>query len=384
MLVGVIAYMSVESSAVGQTLLPQDNIIGLITQIAWWGFFIVYMFYGQKLQVRIMLSEIAGSLFKLKLIRDRGRSIAITTIKGMAGSDNDITSRIDRILDHIFIPLESLDPYGIIRKLEHFLDVRDVRFKEEVRIMVPDGNETQINNLSNVLEAALSLNQLYKFVRHFYLTGKKNSSFYIIMQLQMILPQIMKASKAYANALIAFKVGQPIGDGIGPLVAARIIQRNPKTEMAKDMVVSKVSFEGRIAYVLKAKGPGGNVGKPGEAVRQLIEEKEGNIKRVVVIDAAQKLEGEKLGEVVEGTGVAIGGPGVDKFKVEEAATKYKIPIHAVLVKVGISDVVATMSKELTESVDEVINRIRRIVKENTNEGDHLIIAGIGNTMGIAQ
>jgi len=31
-----------------------------------------------------------------------------------------------------------------------------------------------------------------------------------------------------------------------------------------------------------------------------------------------------------------------------------------------------------------LERIRRIVRETTKEGDHIIIAGIGNTMGIAQ
>jgi hypothetical protein len=376
--------MSMDSPSIGQTLGSQDSLLGMIMQIAWWGFFILYMFYGQKLQVRIMLGEIQSSLSMLKLIRDRGRLIAISTIKDMSKKDNDVTARVDRILDHIFIAPETLDPYGIVRKLEHFLDVRDFRFKDEVKIMVPDADETQINNLSNVLEAALSLNFIYKFVRHFYLTGKKTSSFYIILQLQMILPQIMKESRAYASALTAFKVGQPIGDGIGPLVAARMMRDKLKNEIVKDMVMSEVSIEGRTAYVLKAKGPGGNVGKPGEAVKQVIEEKEGKIARVIVIDAAQKLEGEEPGEVVEGTGVAIGGPGVDKFKVEEAATRYKVPIHAILVKEGISDVVATIRKELTDSVDEVINRIHRIVQENTKEGDHIIIAGIGNTMGIAQ
>ncbi|NIM45448.1 MAG: DUF1512 domain-containing protein, partial [Nitrososphaeria archaeon] len=85
-----------------------------------------------------------------------------------------------------------------------------------------------------------------------------------------------------------------------------------------------------------------------------------------------------------GTGVAIGGPGVEKYKVEEIATKYKVPINAILIKEGIGDVVSTMRKEITNSVEEVTGRIRRIILETTKEGDHVIIAGVGNTMGIAQ
>ncbi|RLI39168.1 hypothetical protein DRO64_10920 [Candidatus Bathyarchaeota archaeon] len=111
---------------------------------------------------------------------------------------------------------------------------------------------------------------------------------------------------------------------------------------------------------------------------------EGKISRIIIIDAAQKLEGEKSGEVAEGTGVAIGGPGVDKYKVEEVATKYKVPLDAILIKESIEDVISAMKKEIANSVDEVIKRIKRIIHENTKIGDHIIIAGIGNTIGIAQ
>jgi len=367
-----------------QGFASQNNIVGLIVQILWLAFFVLYMLYGQRLQVKIMLKEIEGSLFRLKLIRDRGREIVINTIKKMSKENNDPTERIDRILEHIYIPPVSLDPSGIIKRLEHLIDVRDFRLKDEVKLMVPNADEAQTNNLANMLEAALALNQIYKVVRHFYLLGKKTSNFYIILQLQMILPQVMKESQAFASALTAFKTGQPIGDGIGPLIAARLMHGTKEYEIAKDTIVSEVSIDGRIVYVLKAKGPGGNVGKPGEAIRQLLEEKEGRVSRIIVIDAAQKLEGEKPGEVVEGTGVAIGGPGVDKYKVEEVATKYKVPLNAILIKEGIEDVVSTMKKEIANSVEEVIKRIKRIIHETTKEGDQIIIAGIGNTIGIAQ
>jgi len=371
-------------SSLGQALAPGNDIIGLIIQITWLGFFVAYMFYGQRLQIKIMLKEIESSLFKLQLIRDRGRSLAISTIKDVGKTNNDLEPRVDRLLEHLYIPPVELDPTGIIKRLEHIVDVRDFRLKDEVKLMVPQANETQVNNLANMLEAALALNQIYKLVRHFYLSGKKTSSFYIILQLQMILPDIMKESEAYASALTAFKSGQPIGDGIGALIAARLMNGRESREIAQDVVMCEVPVEGRTAYVLKAKGPGGNVGKPGEAIRQILEEKEGKIARMIIIDAAQKLEGEKPGEVMEGTGVAIGGPGVDKFKVEEVATKYKIPLDVILIKEGVGDVVSAMRKEISDSVDEATTRIHRIIRETTKEGDSVIIAGVGNTMGIAQ
>ncbi|NIM45449.1 MAG: DUF1512 domain-containing protein, partial [Nitrososphaeria archaeon] len=92
-----------------------------------------------------------------------------------------------------------------------------------------------------------------KIVRHFYLTGKKTSSFYIILQLQMILPQVMKEARAFAGALTAFTLGQPIGDGVGALVAAKLMHGRDEREISRDVIVSEVPIEGRTAYVLKAK-----------------------------------------------------------------------------------------------------------------------------------
>jgi hypothetical protein len=157
-----------------------------------------------------------------------------------------------------------------------------------------------------------------------------------------------------------------------------------KTKVEKDIVVAKVPIEGRTAYVLKAEGPGGNVGKPGEAVKQIIEQNEGKISLVIVVDGGLKLEGEKPGEVAEGVGVAIGGPEVDKYKVEEMALKHKVPVNAIIIKEDIGDAVSPMRKELVDAVDNVIKRIKRLVHERTKEGDSIIIAGIGNTIGIGQ
>lgn len=365
-------------------LFPQDNILGWIIQIVWLAFFVVFMFYGQRIQMYVMLREVQSSLFRLKLIRDKGRKTAIATIKELGKPKEDPTPKVDQFLEYIAIAPQNMDPSGIVWKLEHILDVRDTRFKDEVKLMAPEADETQVNNLENTLEAALALNIIYKVIRHFFLLGKKTLSLYIIMQIQMILPLIMKEAEAFASALKAFSNGQPIGDGAGALVAAKLMQGHKKRKIAKDVVVATVPIEGRTAYVLKAEGPGGNVGKPGEAMKNIIEENGGKIATIIVIDAAQKLEGEKPGEVAEGVGVAIGGPGVEQYKVEETVLKYKIPVNAVIIKEDIGDAVSPMRKEVFDAADTVIERIKRLILERTKKGDSLMIAGIGNTIGIGQ
>jgi len=369
---------------ISQIFPAQDNILGWILQLVWILFLVVFMFYGQRIQMWLMLKEVEGSLLRLRLMREEGRKAAISTIKELGKPEGDPTARVDQFLEYVTLTPQDMDPSGIVWKLEHLLDVRDVRFKDEVKIMAPQADETQMNNLENTLEAALALNIIYKVIRHFYLLGKKTWSFYIVMQLQMVLPLIMREAEAFASALRAFTFGQPIGDGAGALVAAKLMYAHEKRKMSKDIVMAKVSIEGRTAYVLKAEGPGGNVGKPGEAIKQIIEENGGKIATIIAIDAAQKLEGEKPGEVAEGVGVAIGGPGVEQFKVEETVLKYKIPVNAVIIKEDIGDAVSPMRKDIFDSVDAVIARIKRLILERTKEGDLVIVAGIGNTIGIGQ
>ncbi|MEM3378230.1 MAG: DUF1512 domain-containing protein [Candidatus Bathyarchaeia archaeon] len=358
--------------------------ISQILSILFYVIFIVFLFYGQRIQMYVMIREVEGSLYKLKYIKDEGRRIAIETIKELGKPQTDPAARVDRYLDYFTISPQSMDPAGIVYKLDHILDVRDTRLKDEVKLMAPASDEVQVNNLENTLEAAMALNYIYKVVRHYYIQGKKTLSLYIIMQLQMILPLVMKEAEAYASALKAFAYGQPIGDGVGPLVAAKLMHGYETRKVPKDCVVAEVPLEGRTALVMKAEGPGGNVGKPGDAIKAVIEENKGKIAAVIMIDAGLKLEGEMVGEVAEGVGAAIGGPGVDQYKIEEALVDYHIPIYAVIVKEDIGDAVSPMRKEISDSVDKVIERVKSVILERTKEGDKVIIFGVGNTIGIGQ
>lgn len=361
-----------------------DNTFSWIFNLLFYVVFVVFMFYGQRIQLYVMLREVEGSLYKLKKIKDQGRKTAIETIKEIGKPEADPSARVDRFLDYFTIAPQTLDPAGVVWKLEHILNVRDTRFKDDVKLMAPAADETQTNNLENTLEAAMALNYIYKIIRHFYLRGKKTLSLYVIMQLQMILPLVMQEAEAYASALKAFAYGQPIGDGAGALVAAKLMHGHETRKIAKDCVAATVPFEGRTAHVIKAEGPGANVGKPGDGVKTIIEENEGKIATIIMVDAALKMEGEEIGEVAEGVGAAIGGPGVDQFKIEESILQYRIPINAVIIKEDIGDAVSPMRKEIFDAVDKAIERIKQVLLERTKEGDEVIIAGPGNTIGIGQ
>jgi hypothetical protein len=381
--VNIIAAISPLQNGIAQNPFGDSN-VSWILNILFYVIFVVFIFYGQRIQMYVMLREVEGSLYKLKYIKEEGRKTAVETIKEIGKPTADPAARVDRFLEYFTIGPQNIDPAGIVWKLEHILDVRDARFKDEVKIMAPSADETQTNNLENTLEAAMALNFIYKVIRHFYLLGKKTLSLYVIMQIQMILPLVMREAEAYASALKAFAYGQPIGDGAGALVAARLMHGHETRKIEKDCVVATVPFEGRTAFIIKAEGPGGNVGKPGDAIKAVIEENKGKIASVIMIDAAMKLEGEELGEVAEGVGAAIGGPGVDQYKIEESLLKYHIPINAIIIKEDIGDAVSPIRKEVFDSADTVIERLKEVVRERTKEGDKVIITGVGNSIGIGQ
>jgi hypothetical protein len=287
-------------------------------------------------------------------------------------------------MEQFVIAPVDLDPSGIVPKIDHVFDIRELKLKDDVKRIAPEAAAHQVASMSNLVEVAWALNVIFKIVRHFYLLGKKTSSYFLILQLQMLMPLIMQEAEALSGASKAFAEAQPVGDGIGALVATRIMRNREVRKVERDTVLAETAIEGRRVFALKAEGPGGEVGKPGDAIKSLIDENQGKIAMVVMIDAALKFEGEKTGDIGEGIGAAIGGIGTERFKIEEAATKYKVPVHALIIKESIQEAITPMKKEIAEAVDPVLERLKRLIVERTKEGETVIVAGIGNTIGIAQ
>lgn len=362
----------------------EDSSIGTVISTLMYFSFILFIFFGQKIQLWTMLWNASGSIKKLEYMRTETKNLTLKTIREIGKPKDDPAPRLNSLMEHFLISPVDLDPAGIVQKLDYLLDVRDDKFKSDVKRIAPEADDVQVNNLENLVESSLALNTIYRIVRHFYLLSKKTSSFYLILQLQMILPLIMQHAEALIGASKAFAKGQPIGDGVGPLIVSKLMIGKRKRKIEKDVIVAKTKFEGRNAIILKAEGPGGNVGKPGDAVRKIIKENKGRISMVVMIDAALKFEGETTGEISEGIGAAIGGIGTEKFKIEEETTKFKIPLYAIIIKESIQEAITPMKKEINDAVDKAIDKARSLVKENSKKGDTIIIAGIGNSIGIGQ
>ena len=372
--------MSLLSNAALQV--PFDT-TSLVT-VFWILFIVITFFYNTRIQSYFALNEISRGLNKLKVMKEKARKEAIDYLVNVGKASGDPSQRVDQFLDYVTIMPVDIDPHGLVGKIDHIVTTNNERVRAEVTTLLGQTTPVTVSISENLLEVATSLNVIHKIVRHFYLLGKKTNSYFTLIQLQMLMPMIIQEADALLNAVDSFKVGQPVGDGIGPVVVSKYMVGKEKRVIAKDTVLATTEYKGRKLYVLKADGPMAYVGQPGVAIKNVIEQMGAKPSAIIMIDAALKLEGEKTGEVAEGVGAAIGGIGVEKFQIEEVATNNKVPLYAVLVKQSILEAITVMRKEIAEASDKVTQIVNRLIEEKTKEGDEVLIAGIGNTLGVAQ
>jgi len=364
-----------------------ENILSVLISLVWLSMFMIFFLYpsfGQRMQLSYMLRDLERKLNKLKMIKDEIRQTTIDTIKKVGKPDFDPAPEVDRLSEFFVIPPESMDPYGVVYKLEHILETGETSYENEVRRLSPHAEEHQVKTLTNLVEISRGINTLYRIVRHYYLLGKKTSNIYLVLQIQMIMPQLVEIAEAYKMASVAFSQGQPIGDSVGVLVAAKLSDGVEKRRynIAKDTMVQELEIENKRVYVVRAVGPGGTVGRPGEGVKQLVESLPENPKLIITVDAGLKLEGEESGKIVEGVGVAIGGPGIDKYKIEELARQRNIPLYAFVIFESIQEAITPMKESIAKAADVVLQKLRNVLKEKVEDGGIVVVAGIGNTVGV--
>ncbi|MEA1904336.1 MAG: DUF1512 domain-containing protein [Candidatus Hadarchaeota archaeon] len=334
------------------------------------------------LQSRFMIRQIRKAVGELEGWAKNSREIALRKITKYGRPRRDVAKELDNSLEFFAIAPVSDDPAGVLHRLEHVLDVRKKRFEDIVKRLAPKSDSETAANLEMTLEGAMASHLIYKIVRHLMLFAEKTRSTQLVMLIQMQLPILKEYAKAYLNATQAFARGKSIGDGAGALVAAKLAGDGKWHESTNDTVYTETELDGRKVFVVKAKGPGGRVGKPGELIKKLIKRRK--VSRIIMIDAALKLEGEQSGEIVEGVGAAIGGPPTEKYKIEQITTKKGIPVDALIIKEAFKEAITPLNSRIAKAVDATVEKAKESIRKHTKKGDTVIIGGIGNTIGIGQ
>lgn len=342
----------------------------------------IFVFYGQRIQLAITSGEIKKGIKKLEDYKTTSRTELINYVKKNMNPKDDPTKKIDRFLDYFTIMPVDMDPNGIVSKVRHIVRAREDYSREHVKSLSPQTSTLELTKIQTLLEIATSLQMIHKVINHLYLTAKKQNNYPLILPLQMMLPFILEEAEAMHKAIPAFKMGQPIGDGIGPMVVGKMMLDTKKELVAFQTVLSETEFDERKLFLLKAEGPGSTVGRPGDAVESIVSKNKPDV--IIMVDAALKMEGEDSATVAHGFGAAIGGIGTERFQIEDIATKNNIPIFAIVIKQSVKEAITLMTKEIADKADIVRSQIHEMIHDNTKPGQSILLIGVGNTMGIPQ
>lgn len=343
----------------------------------WFLLFILLAFLYPRIMIAQMLFKLEQTAQMLESFTLKAKNIVVKKITKRP--KKDLMSAINNFLEFFMIEPVSLDPFGIIKKIEHIFNLYEKRFKYFVSRIAPRLNSEERANLAMGLSGAISLNQIAKIVRHYVELIRKTKNLQLALLLQMQLPMVERISKALLKGTEALTNGWPIGDSVGAFVSAHLIGNRKVKEIETDTIVAKRKIEGRDVYIIKAKGPGGRLGKLGKAVEKIV--KREKIAKIITIDAALKLEGEKSGSIAEGVGVAIGGIGVDRAYIEELAVRKNIPLDSVIIKMSQEEAIQPITKEILLSIPRVIELVEKNIME-TREKGKIIVVGVGNTVGV--
>jgi len=343
---------------------------------------ILFVFYGQHIQLLVTSSQLKKGIKKLGGFRDESRTELINYLKHNLNAKDDPVKKIYRFLDYFTIMPVEMDPNGIVEKVRHIVRSREDYTRAHVKSLSPEMTDFELTKVQTLLEIASSLQMIYKIINHMFLTAKKQNNYPLILPLQMILPFIMEQAEAMKDAIPAFKTGQPVGDGIGPMVVGKMMLNIEKETVAFQTTLAKTDFEDRTLFLLKAEGPGSTVGRPADALETIVSNNK--LDAIIMIDAALKLEGEDSASIARGFGVAIGGIGTEKFQIEAIATSNAIPIFSIVVKQSVKEAITLMTKEIADKADDVRLQVYDMILENTKQGQSVAIIGVGNTAGVPQ
>lgn len=352
-------------------LLAQTEVAGTLI---WFVLFFVLIFLYPKLMLSQLIYKLEQSAIRMENMSKKSINIVSKKVSGKV--IKSIRDKIEGFTDFFVVEPSNIDPYGLVRKIDQTIRAMENRFDEFVDEVAASKKYEEKQEINYGLRAAMGLRQITKIVRHNVELAKKFKNLQIAMILQMQMPIIEKIAESELKGTGAFVNGEPIGDSIGPLVAASMMSKS--REIAEDIMCSEEKIEGKKCFVLKANGPSPHLGRIDEAINKIM--KRNKISRIITIDAAQKLEGEKTGGVAEGVGFAMGG-WAQREMIENVLLPKKIPIDSIVVKVGFMEAIMPMKRDIFDSLPKTHEMIKKSVKR-TKKSDKIMIIGVGNSSGI--
>lgn len=339
----------------------------------------ILIIFGPRLMTTQTIWNLEKDVLNLENMAERSRASVVK--KFLKNPTRETQDKIRNFMDFRIAEPVSTDPFGIVRKIDAVLRQAEDRQKSFVESIAPALSPEEKENFGAALLHTSGIYQIAKIMRHFLETIKKYKIFQMALIIQMQFPMIKKVAEALENSVEAFSKGLPIGDAIGAMIIADYIPKG-KAKLMKDadFVHYKTNVSGRSVIFSKAKGPGVSIGHP-EILSENLLKKE-KITRIITVDVATGMEGEKTGSVAEGVGFGMRGSNpVRSFYIEEMAVKKKIAVDDIMIKGVGEEHMQVMSKPILESMPKASEALEDAIKRS-GKNERILVIGMGNTGGI--
>lgn len=339
----------------------------------------VLIIFGPRLMVTQTIWKLEKDVMELEMMAERSRRDTVKTF--LKKPSREIQDKIKNFMDFQIAEPVSTDPFGIIKKLDAVLRQAENRHKIFVDSIAPKLDEESKKNFRAALLHTSGIHQIAKIMRHLLETIKKYKIFQLALILQMQFPLIKRVADGLFDSVNAFTKGLPIGDAIGPMIISNYIPKGKAVLMKdEDFVFYKTKMFGKDVILSRANGPGVSIGYPERFVEKIL--KKEKITRIITVDAAMGMEGEKSGSVAEGVGFGQRGSNpVASFYIEEMAVKKGIPIDDIMIKEIGEQGLQVMSKPILDSLQKASAEMENAIKR-AGKRERILVIGLGNTGGV--
>ena len=138
---------------------------------------IIFIFYGQRIQLFITSGEIKKSIDKLDLFRNESKKELISYLKNNLKPIPNIESKLDRLFEYFTIMPVDIDPNGIMPKINHLIRSREDYTRNQITLLFTEIDKISVTKVQNLVEIVTTLQLMHKVTRHLFLTAKKQKNF---------------------------------------------------------------------------------------------------------------------------------------------------------------------------------------------------------------
>ena len=136
-----------------------------IMMLVWIIPIILFVFYGQRIQLIITSGDIKKKLAELEQFRNDSRNELIQYVKKNLAAKDNVTQKFDRFFDYFTVMPVDIDPNGIIPKIHRLIRSREDTTRKQIQSLFSEIDTMEITKIQNLLEVVTYLQLLHRIVR---------------------------------------------------------------------------------------------------------------------------------------------------------------------------------------------------------------------------